>query len=100
MRKTKGLIQFYQFLWNKEAFTKSKLGLIKTLLGLIPLFSKLFSNQKQDSKCLLLCQIGEVVMQRHLPYRRDIYEPLNRKSSRIVRVAAASGMAKESRIVR
>ena len=34
-------------------------------------------------------------MQRHLPYRRDIYEPLNRKSSRIVRLAAANVLAEE-----
>ena len=36
-----------------------------------------------------------------LPYRRDIdiYEPLNRKSSRIARVAAASGLAKEFQTV-
>ena len=31
----------------------------------------------------------------HLPYRRDIYKPLNRTSSQIVRVAAASGLAQE-----
>ena len=35
-----------------------------------------------------------------VPYRRDIYEPLNRTSSRIVRVAAASGLAQEFQIVR
>ena len=34
-----------------------------------------------------------------VPYRLDIYELLNRKSSRIVRVAAASGVAQEFRIV-
>ena len=30
-----------------------------------------------------------------IPYRLDIYELLNRTSSRIVRVAAASGLAQE-----
>ena len=34
-----------------------------------------------------------------IPYRLDIYEPLNRTSSRIVRVTAASGLALECRIV-
>ena len=34
-----------------------------------------------------------------IPYRLDIYELLNRTSSRIVRVAAASGVAQEFRIV-
>ena len=32
-------------------------------------------------------------------YRLDIYELLNRTSSRIVRVAAASGLAQEFRII-
>ena len=32
-------------------------------------------------------------------YRCDIYDPLNRTSSRIVREAAASGLAQEFRIV-
>ena len=35
----------------------------------------------------------------YIPYRRKIYEPLNRTSSQIVRVAAASGIADEFRIV-
>ena len=34
-----------------------------------------------------------------IPYRRDMYEPLKRTSSQIVRVAAASGLAQEFRIV-
>ena len=34
-----------------------------------------------------------------IPHRLDIYELLNRTSSRIVRVAAASGLAQEFRIV-
>ena len=33
--------------------------------------------------------------QRGIPYRRDIYKPLNRTSSRIAIVAAASGLAQE-----
>ena len=33
-----------------------------------------------------------------VPYRRDVYEPLNRTSSRIVRVAASSGVAQQFRI--
>ena len=37
--------------------------------------------------------------QQELPYRLDIYEPLNITSSRIVRVVAASGLAQEFRIV-
>ena len=35
----------------------------------------------------------------YIPYRLNIYEPLNRTSSRIVQVAAASGVAQEFRIV-
>ena len=39
-------------------------------------------------------------MQRKIPYRLEIYELLNRTSSRIiVRVAAASGLAQEFQIV-
>ena len=37
--------------------------------------------------------------QSKLPYKLDIYELLNRTSSRIVRVAAASVVAQEFRIV-
>ena len=37
--------------------------------------------------------------QTDIPYRRDIYEPLNRKSPQIVRLAAASGLDQEFRTV-
>ena len=40
-------------------------------------------------KCLDSCFIGLV------PYRLDIYELLNRTSSRIVQKVAASGLARE-----
>ena len=35
----------------------------------------------------------------NIPYRLDMYEPLNRMSSQIVRVEAASGLAQEIQIV-
>ena len=39
------------------------------------------------------------ISHKRIPYRLDIYELLNRTSSRIVRVAAACGLGQEFRIV-
>ena len=52
--------------------------------------TSLFNNAYYDESIELIANFSEV---NEIPRRRDIYEPFNRTSSRIVRVAAASRLA-------
>ena len=69
---------------------------------LLPLARFIFSEIVLGNSCTFLevlnyCFIPKTA--KDIPYRLDIYELLNRKSSLIVRVAAASGVAHEFLII-
>ena len=63
--------------------------------------ARFHTNQEKKSSFFLQALFCCARIDQHdkIPYRLDIYELLNRTSSRIVRVAAASGLAHEFRIV-
>ena len=57
------------------------------------LFMNFFTNGfRTELRKYVFYNIMHMSYLRSLPYRLDIYEPLNRTSPRIVRVAAASGL--------
>ena len=55
--------------------------------------------QKRSLDNLWANETGTITLLYRIPYRLDIYELLNRTSGQIVRVAAASGVSQEFRIV-
>ena len=75
------MIESLSFKWISNGASSSKMAIMNYILFWLFLSFSLWLKLKD------------------IPYRRDIYKPLNRASSRIVRVAAANGLAQDFRTV-